>query len=317
MSRIVLAYSGSLDSSVAIPWLADRHGAEVIAVTMDLGQGKEILEEIRDRALATGALRAHVIDARDAYLRDHILRGLRAGMLWHRGASMARALAVPVIAEKLVEIARIEQARAVAHADASGAAAPIDRLLRAIDSELDVLAPAAEWDMTHEQQVEYAHRRGIALPANMIGGVAVRAAATSPDEPAFVELSFERGVPVGVNGVMMPLGDLVASLEILAATHGVGIRALGALHTAHAALRRAALPDAAQEFSSTVADQYVRVLADGSWFAPLRHALDAYVDAIEQEAAGTVRLKLFKGECVVDLCRRAPLKRTTIRLAKA
>jgi argininosuccinate synthase len=316
MSRIVLAYSGSLHSSVAIPWLADRHRAEVIAVTMDLGQGKEVLEEIRDRALATGAVRAHVIDARDLYLRDYLLRGLRAGMLWHRGASMARALAAPVLAEKLVEIARIEQAAAVAHADAAGAAAPIDRLLRAIDPALDVKAPAGEWSMSADQQVAYARQRGIALPAEMIGGIAVRVAATPPGEPAWVEVSFDRGVPVAINGVVMPIGDLIASLDILATAHGVKQGALGILHAAHAALRRAVLSEAAEQFSSQVADEYVRVLADGSWFTPLRHALDAYVDAIEREAAGVVRLKLFNGECTVDECRRAAPKRTALKVVK-
>jgi argininosuccinate synthase len=314
MSRIVLAYSGSLDSSVAIPWLADRHAAEIIAVTVDLGQGKEVLEEIRDRALATGALRAHVIDARDLYLRDHILRGLRAGMLWHGGGSMARALAIPVVAEKLVEIARIEQASIAAHADPRGSAAPIDRILRAIDPRLDVKTPAADWAMSRDEQVEYARCRGIALPAEMIGGVAVRAAGAAPREPALVDVAFVRGVPVGINGVMMPLGDLIASLDILAAAHGVALASLGMLHLAHAALRRTALAAPAEAFSTRVADQYVAVLADGAWFTPLRHALDAYVDAIEQEVAGKVRLKLFQGECTVDECTRA-MQRVPLSMA--
>src|SRR5229473_2380752 len=287
MTRIVLACSGGLDSSVAIPWLAEHHGAEVIVVIMDLGQGKEVLEEIRDRALATGALRAHVVDARDLYLRDYLLRGLRAGMLWHRGASMASALAVPLIAEKLVEIARIEQTRAVAHADPAGAEAAIDKIVRAIDPMLDVKAPAGEWAMTGPQQVEYAQQRGVMLPAEMIGGV------------------------------IMPLGDLIASLDILATAHGIVPAALGLLHSAHAALQQSALGSDAEAFSSQVADQYARVLRDGSWFTPLRHALDAYVDSIQQRVAGVVRLKLFTGECTVDDCRPSPLKRVTISLAKA
>jgi argininosuccinate synthase len=316
MTRIVLACSGSLDSSVAIPWLADRDAAEIIAVTIDLGQAKEVLEEIRDRALATGALRAHVIDARDLYLRDHVMRGLRAGMLWHRGASMARALAIPVVAEKLVEIARIEQAPAVAHADAAGRAAPIDRILRAIDERLDVKAPAAEWNMTRDQQVAYARQRGVPLPAEMIGGVAGRAPGAPPREPAAVDVAFERGVPIGINGVTMPLGDLVASLEILAAAHAVAPAALGVLHLAHAALRRAVLAEPAEAFSGEVAGQYVRLLADGAWFTPLRHALDAYVDTIEQEVAGRTRLKLFQGECTVEHCTRA-MKRISMSVAKA
>src|SRR5438552_12583719 len=311
MSRIVLAYSGSLDSSIAIPWLAERHRAEVIAVTMDLGQGKDVLEEVRDRALATGALRAHVVDARDLYLRDYILRGLRAGMLSHRGASMAEALAVPLVAEKLVEIARIEQAAAVAHADRAGRSAAIHRILQAIDGKIDVLAPAGEWDMTATQQIEYAHQRNILLPAALIGGVAVRSAEAMPGEPASVEVNFERGIPIAANGVVMSFGDLIGSLDILTMAHGIDRSALGALHMAHAALRQAALAPDAEEFSTLVADQYVRVLRDGSWFTPLRHALDAFVDAIQLRVGGTVRLKLFTGECAVVSARLSPLQPVT------
>lgn len=317
MTRIVLAYSGSLDSSIAIPWLAERHGAEIIAVTMDLGQGKEVLEEIRDRALATGALRAHVVDSRDQYLRDYILRGLRAGMLSHRGVSMADALAIPLVAEKLVEIARIEQVDAVAHADRGGSAAPIHRILQAIDRKLEVLAPAGDWDMTPPQLVEYARQRNVLLPASMIGGVAVRTSGPLPGEPASVDATFERGIPIAANGVVMPLADLISSLDILTMAHGIERSALGALHMAHAALCHAALSSDAGAFSAQVADQYVRVLRDGSWFSPLRHALDAFTDAIQQRVGGTVGLKLFKGECVVVSAHLAPLRPVTITLAKA
>jgi argininosuccinate synthase len=316
MTRVVLAYGGGLAESIAIPWLAERYGAEVIAVTMDLGQGKEVLEEIRDRALATGALRAHVIDARDVYLRDAILRGLRAGMLWHRGASMAAALAVPLIAEKLVEVARIEHARAVAHADSEGGTAPLDRVLRAIDPALDVKAPAAEWAMTADQQVEYARQRHVLLPARMSGGVAVRTAPVVP-EPAVIDITFERGTPVAANRVMMAIGDLVASLDILATAHRVSAAAFGVLHIAHDALQAAALPAHAREFSGQVADQYVRVLREGSWFTPLRHALDAYVDVVQQRVSGTVRLKLSNGDCGVAAAEPAAPQPVTIALAKA
>src|SRR5262249_14300049 len=195
MMRIVLAYSGSLDSSIAIPWLAERHGAEIIAVTMDLGQGKEVLEEIRDRALATGALRAHVVDARDLYLREFVLRGLRAGMLWHEGHSMAGALAGPLGADKLVEVARIEHARAVAPAGAAAPEAPIDRVRRGIDRSLEVRSRAGEWAMNAAQQVAYARQRHVLLPAGMTGGLAARTPAACPDEPALVDVMFERGTP--------------------------------------------------------------------------------------------------------------------------
>ncbi|HJZ75177.1 MAG TPA: argininosuccinate synthase domain-containing protein [Vicinamibacterales bacterium] len=316
MTRVMLAYSGALADSLAIPWLAERYGAEVVAVTMDLGQPKEKLEEVRDRALATGALRAHVVDARDIYLRDIILRGLRAGMLWHGGASMAAMLAIPLIAEKLVEIARIEHARTVAHADAEGTGAPIHRVLRAIDPSLDVKAPAGEWAMTAEQQVAYAHERHLLLPAEMSGGVAVRAPGACPDEPALVDVTFERGTPIAINRVIMSIADLVASLEILTTAHGVREAAFGALHRAHASLQQSVLSPHANEFSDEVASQYIRVLREGSWFAPLRQALDAYTDVVQQRVSGVVRLKLFKGECEVASAEAAPLQPAAIALTR-
>ena len=126
MTRIVLAYSGGLATSIAIAWLAERQGAEIIAVTIDLGQGKEALEEIRDRALATGALRAHVVDVRDVYARDYLVRALKAGMFGAR-PPVAAALAHPLVARTLVEIANIEQTTTVAHGDPAAAASPLDR----------------------------------------------------------------------------------------------------------------------------------------------------------------------------------------------
>jgi len=316
MTRVVLAYSGGLDSSVAIRWLAERHGAEVIAATLDLGQGKDVLEEIRDRALAIGALRAHVIDVRDVYVRDHLVRGLKAGILRRGGASMAGPLAWPLVAQKLVEIARIEQAGAVAHADRAGHEAAIEKTARAIAPALTVLAPAGEWEMGDAQLVAYAQQRHVLLPAPMIGGVAARSAARLPGEPAFVDLGFDRGAPIAINGVVMNAPDLIASLDILAGAHGAAGRALAALHMAHAALQEMAIPADARPFAARAADEYVRLLREGGWFSRARQALDAYVDALEHEVGGVARLQLFKGACTIASCRLGP-KPVAIALAKA
>ena len=316
MRRIVLAYSGGLETSIAIPWLGEQHRADVIAVTMDLGQGKEVLEEIRDRALASGALRAHVVDARDAFVRDYLVRGLKAGVL-RQGASMA-SLACPLIAQKLVEIASIEQTSVVAHGDRAGAAAALDRTLRALDPTLTVLAPAGEWGMTSAEQLDYAHQRLLTRPAGLTGGPAAKPAGGLPEEPACVEVSIERGVPVAINGVVMTLIDLIGSLDIIAGAHGVAPSALVVLYTAHDALEKAAIASDAETFAAQVAEQYVRILRDGSWFAPMRAALDAYTDAMQQQVGGVVRLRLFKGECTVVDCQlsAAPAVRT-IALTKA
>ena len=155
MERIVLAFSGGLATSVAIPWLAERYGAEVIAVTIDLGQGRE-LEEVRDRALATGAVRAHVLDARDEFAHRYIVRGLKADATGPDGAPIGPALGHPLIAQQLVQIAGIEQATAIAHA---GKGAAIDAAARTLNPVLRVLAPARDWTMTAPQQLEYARAR--------------------------------------------------------------------------------------------------------------------------------------------------------------
>ena len=316
MTRIVLAYSGGLETSIAIPWLAGRHAAEIIAVTVDLGQGKEVLEEIRDRALATGALRAHVVDARDAFARDYIVRALKAGILGERSPVDA-ALAHPLIAQKVVEIANIEQAAIVAHGDPAGHASPLDRTIRAIDPTMTVLAPAAEWGMTPAEQRDYARERGVTLPVEFSGlgdrASAPRAAGATSGEPASVDIAFERGAPVGVNGVTMPLLDLIGSLGIIAGAHGV--TSLAALHTSHDALERAAISSPGEFSSPRIAASYLRVLREGAWFAPARQALDGEADAVQQQVSGVARLTLFEGACAVGDVHVDPAPRTIV-LAK-
>jgi argininosuccinate synthase len=317
MTRIVLAYSGGLETSIAIPWLATTEGAEVIAVTADLGQGKDVLEEIRDRALATGALRAHVVDARDIFARDYILRALKAGVLGDL-SPVAASLAHPLIAQKTVEIAHIEQATIVAHGDPAGSASPLDRTIRSLDPTMTVLAPAAEWDMTLEQQLDYARERNVTLPVEFCGlgdrASAPRSVGVRAGEPASVDIAFDRGAPVGVNGVTMPLLDLMGSLGIIAGAHGVAY--LAALHLSHDALERAAIATRGQFSSPRIAELYLRVLRSGNWFSPERRALDVEADAVQEQVSGIVRLTLFEGDCAVgDVQVSRPPK--TIVLAKA
>jgi argininosuccinate synthase len=315
--RIVLAYSGGLETSIAIPWLAERQRAEIIAVTIDLGQGKEALEEIRDRALATGALRAHVVDVRDAFARDYIVRALKAGIL---GAltPVAAALAHPLIARTLVEIANIEQATTVAHGDPAGAGSPLDRTVRALDPTMTVLAPAGEWGMALGRQLEYAQERNVTLPVAFSGlgdrASAPRAAASKSGEPASLDIAFERGAPVGVNGVTMPLLDLLGSLGIIAGAHGVA--SLAALHTSHDALEKAAVAKPGKFSSPRIAQDYLRVLRSGAWFTPEREALDTDADAVQQQVSGIVRLRLFEGDCGVADVQVTPAPKT-IALARA
>lgn len=242
---IVLAYSGGLRSSVAIPWLADRHAADVVAVTLDLGQSTD-LAEIRDRALAAGAVRAHVVDARDEFVRDFVWPALRADALADGRYPMATAISRPLIAKTLLEIGRIEGAAMVAHGSAGRDRVRLDQPLRSLAPSLVAIAAADA--MTAAQVAEYAQRLGVSLPApeadrvddNLWGRTVGRAgddASNEAPESAFtrsrsldqapagaaiVELSFERGTPNGINGVPMTAAELTDSLSTIAGEHGVG-----------------------------------------------------------------------------------------------
>ena len=346
MERIVLAYSGGLDTSVAIPWLKEHYNAEIIAVTMDLGQGKE-LEEVRDRALATGAVRAHVLDLREEFARDYILPALKADAIYEDRYPMATSLGRPLIAQKLVEIAEIEQATAVAHGctGKGNDQVRLDVTTRALNPKLKVIAPARDWGMTRPEEIEYARKRGVPVPATVsspystdtnLWGKSIecgvledpwqeppeeiytmtKSPAECPDEPAYVEITFERGAPTAINGVAMPLLDLIASLGTIAGAHGVGRidmlenRLVGiksreiyeapaavVLHAAHKELQKMVTTRDIDRFSRIVSLQYADIIYNGLWFTPLREALDAFVEKVQERVSGVVRLRLFKGDC--------------------
>lgn len=345
MTRIVLGYTGGLDTSVAIPWLAERYGAEVIALTLDVGQGRELVD-VRERALSAGAVRAHVLDVRDEFMRDHVLPSLQAGALYEDRYPMATALAHPLVGKHLVEIARMEGAGAIAHG-CQGKGNDQVRLEAAIlsrDPQADIIAPARLWDMPRAAQVDYARRRGIAVPAappaytidanlwgrSVSGGrlddlwveppediyTLTRAARDCPDEPAYLEIEFESGVPVRTNGVDMSPIELVESLDTIAGSHGVGRidivenRLVGfksrevyeapaavVLHMAHRELRRLVMDRDLDRLSGQLGRAYADLVYNGRWFSATREAIDAFARAIQPRVTGSVRMKLFKGDC--------------------
>ena len=289
MMKIVLAYSGSVATSAAIPWLMERYDAQVVTVTLDVGQGLE-LAHVRERALAAGAVRAHVIDARDEFVRRHVLPSLRSGAFARPSAFSTSAQTRPLVAKRLVELARMEATAFVAHGCACD---DPDRLLledaiRDIDAAMEVLAPACEWKMSPAEVVEYARSRRIAVAstgsddvdANLLGRTFYGASASHPykltrsiaDAPAgaaFIDLEFAGGTPIRTNGVDMPVIEIIESIETIAGAHGVG-----------------------------------RVPIDGEIMAEspaavVLHRAYAHLGRMNSEQAGIVRLKLWKGTCEV------------------
>ena len=348
MERIVLAYSGGLETSVAIPWLAATYDAEIITVTIDVGQGRE-LTDVRERALAAGATRAHVLDVRDEFARDYILPALQAGAIYEDRYPLATALGRPLLAKHLVGISRMEAATAIAHGctGTSNEHIRLDISVHALDPSIRVIAPARIWGMSRAEVIEYAQARNIPVPitvaspystdANLWGRsieygaledpwaeppdeiyTLTRSPQECPDEPAYVEIDFEAGVPVRTNGIEMPLLELIESLETIAGAHGVGridmvenrlagvksrevyeAPAAVVLYTAHRELESLVIARDLERIKHDLARTYADLVYTGRWFSQTREAIDACVAAIQPRVTGSARLKLFKGHCRV------------------
>ena len=353
ISRILLAYSGGFDTSVAIPWLAERYGAEVVTVTVDVGQGLE-LAAIHQRALALGAARAHVLDAREEFVREYILPALQAGAVYEDRYPLATALARPLIARRLVQIARMEGAAAVAHGCTGehNDQVRLEAAIRALDPSLTIVAAAQACRLSREEKLAYAADRRLPVPdlpgpysidsnlwgrAIAAGGLEdvwleppeeiytlTRSPRESPDEPAYVQLDFDAGVPVRTNGVDMPPLELIESLEIIAGAHGVGridvvenriagvkarevyeAPAAVVLHTAHKELEKLVIPRELERVKHDLSRIYADLVYSGLWFSHTRQTIDAFVAAVQPRVTGSVRLKLFKGDCRI-VGRRSP-----------
>lgn len=232
MDRIVLAYSGDPATSIAVPWLREHHDAEIVTVTVDLGQ-HESLDGIRVRALGSGAVRAHVLDRRDVFARHHLLPAVQAGAMDIDSDDALATLALPLVAHALVEIAQIEGARTVAHAATSAAdRAAIRATLASIDAGLRVIDVTGEWTLSPADMEAYARERGIPfVKAAPSDGLSARAGTSTA--PLVVSIEFRAGVPVKINGIEMDLVELLTSLDTIAAARGVaGSAALGVAYRA-------------------------------------------------------------------------------------
>jgi argininosuccinate synthase len=343
--KVVLAYSGGLDTSVAVRWIQEEYGLDVVTLTIDLGTHED-LPTIRERALEVGARKALVVDASEVFVEYFIWPALRAGALYEGVYPLATALGRPLIAKLLVDTARQEGAGAVAHGCTGKGNDQVrfDVAIKTLAPDLDIIAPAREWGMTRQQEMDYAARHGIAVDVTRkspystdenLWGRSIECGvledpwqeppeeafswtvnpADAPDEPQSVEIEFETGVPVALNGERMGGADLIEQLNHVAGRHGVGRidhienRVVGiksreiyeapaavVLHAAHSAVEGMTMTRPAQRFKEVVSSHYADMIYDGLWFSKFHQDLAAYVLSSQQVVSGQVRMKLFKGQ---------------------
>ena len=350
VKKCVLAYSGGLDTSIIIPWLKENYGCEVIAVSGNVGQRDE-LEGLEEKALKTGASKLYVLDLVDDYAENYIIPTMKAGAQYETyllGTSTAR----PCIAKGLVDIARKEGADAICHGCTGKGNDQVrfELAIKALAPEMKIIAPWREWNIkSRDEEIDYAEAHNIPLkikhetnyskdknmwhlshegldledPANepqynkpgfLELGVSPEQA---PDQPCYVEIEFEKGTPVAVDGQKMKPADIIWKLNELGGKNGIGIldivenRLVGMksrgvyetpggtiLYKAHAALEMITLDKQTAHLKEQLAVTYAELVYNGQWFTPLHKALDAFVDATQQNVTGKVRLKLYKGNII-------------------
>jgi len=362
--KIVLAYSGGLDTSVAITWLKETYHAEVIAFCADLGQ-KEELKPVKQKAIRTGASKAYVEDLREEFVKDYIFPMLRGNAIYEGAYLLGTSIARPLIAKKQIEIAIRERADAVAHGSTGKGNDQIrfELTYYALKPDIKVIAPWREWSFnSRESLIDYAAKHKIPVTAtkakpystdrNILhisyeGGVLEDPWAeppkdmytmTSPLEktpstPEYVEIGFEKGDPVSVNGRRLSPARLLERLNEMGGKHGVGrvdivenryvgIKSRGVyetpggtiLHIARRAVQSITLDREVTHLLDSLMPKYAELVYYGYWFAPERIALQGMIDDIQSAVAGTVRIKLYKGNCVV-VGRKAPGSLYNVKLA--
>jgi argininosuccinate synthase len=349
--KVILGYSGGLDTSVIVPWLKNNYEAcEVICFTADLGQGEELIG-LEKKAIASGASKLIVKDLQEEFLRDYVFPTLRANAVYERDYLLGTSIARPLIAKKMVEIAEAEGADAVAHGCTGKGNDQVrfELTVMALNPKLKVIAPWREWEIrSREDAIRYAARYKIPLaqsekdiysrdrnifhlsheggpledPWNEPEKDMYQLTANpedAPDTPAYVEIGFEKGNPVSLNGETLTAVALFLRLNKIAGVHGVGrvdivenrlvgMKSRGVYETpagtvifrAHQALERMCLDKYTMHYKDFVAVKYAELVYNGMWYTQLREALDAFVQVTQRTVTGVVRLKLFKGNITIS-----------------
>jgi len=346
--KVVLAYSGGLDTSVAIKWLSEKYDLGVIALTIDVGNERDF-SATREKALKVGAVKALVKDAKKLFVDHFVFPALQADAIYEGQYPLATALSRPLIAKLLVDTALEEGASAVAHGCTGKGNDQVrfDVSVSALSPNLKIIAPAREWGMTREQTIDYAEHHGIPVPITTTSPYSIdenlwgksiecgvledpwveppadvftwtKSPDEAPDKPGYVEIGFDKGIPVTVDGQKLDGVSLIGRLNELAGEHGVGridhvenrlvgiksreiyeAPAATVLLQAHQALQALTLSKEQLRFKQKVAMEYADLIYNGLWFTSLHQDLAAYVKSSQRFVTGTVRSKLFKGNCTV------------------
>lgn len=346
--KVVLAYSGGLDTSIIIPWLKENYDYEVIAVCGDVGQGKET-DGLEEKAIKTGASKCYIENLQDEYVRDFVWPTLKAGAVYEGKYLLGTSHARPCIAKRLVEIAKAEGATAICHGCTGKGNDQVrfELTIKALAPEMKIIAPWRIWDIkSRDDEIDYAEARGIPVPVTKENNYSMDrniwhlshegqdledpwnepnldkilqlsvSPEKAPDTPTYIELEFEKGVPVKLNGESLDPVSMVKKLNELGGANGIGIddivenRLVGMksrgvyetpggtiLYAAHKELEYICLDKQTLHYKMEVANKYAELVYDGLWYTPLREALAAFVDSTQETVTGTVRMKLYKGNC--------------------
>ena len=347
--KIVLAYSGGLDTSICIKWLKEKYNAEVIAYTSNIGQ-EENPEKLKKKALNTGATKFYFEDLREKFVKEYILPALKAGALYQEKYPLATALSRPLIAEGVVKVARKEKADAVAHGCTGKGNDQVrfELAFKYLAPELKIIAPLREWEFkSREEEIEYARKNNIPVPATRekpysidenLWGISIECGVLedpweeppedayqittspekAPDKPTYIEIEFEKGIPVGINGRKMKPIRIIEYLNKIGGENGVGRidmvedRVVGIksreiyeapaatiLHTAHSELEKLIFSKELWEFKKIVSIKFSQLVYYGLWFSDFRECLSAFVEGTQRYVSGKVKVKLYKGNCEV------------------
>ncbi len=352
IKKVVLAYSGGLDTSIIIPWLKENYNnCEVIAVSGDVGQGTE-LDGLEEKAIATGASKLYIEDLNKEFVEDYIWPTLKAGAVYENKYLLGTSFARPIIAKRIVEIAKAEGADAICHGCTGKGNDQVrfELTIKAFAPDMQIIAPWRTWEFkSREEEIAYAEAKNIPLkinretnyskdknlwhlshegldlenPANeptynkegfLELGVSPEQA---PDTPTYVTISFEKGIPVAVDGEKLNAVDIVKKLNKLGGENGIGIvdmvenrlvgmKARGVyetpggtiLYAAHAKLEEICLDRDTLHYKQNVGNRFAELVYFGQWFTPLREALSAFVDKTQETVTGDVKLKLYKGNII-------------------